>query len=281
MTEKATLNAKKTGGRGRGGIIVIGAGIGILWLLTRNNKAAGAEGTVLTGDQDTDQVIDTGSGVTYPTQAPGADSSYPLGSPENPLYTEIPGELISLNDWYVERDIANVLGWTLEEFKAQIALAEAAPTGEMTAAQRYAAGYVETMAAAEYYVERNALIKADGGSWVNGVLVPPPGYAGSATTYALELAERLKNSDNEIVAAYARSKDNEAVESSSAATVQQTTTTTGNTSPYTAAEQLYYAAIAAQQAANAQAQAQANANASAYQGYSEADFWADMIAAGY
>lgn len=239
MSNYANLAAKKkSGGKGKGGgILVVGTGLGLLYLFTRGNKAGAEAGAIPEGEV-----------TLYPTQKPGADPTKPLGSPENPLYTEIPGELISLDEWYVTRDIKNVLGWSLEEFKRQIALVRETPVSEMTAEQRYAAGYVATWDEAEYFEARQALIKQTGGSWVNGILTPPPGYNGSATDYAIELREMLKSSENPSVAAVAN-KSAEPV--------------TVAADPLAAAKAAEAAKIAAQQQAIAQAQAMAAAERAA------------------
>jgi hypothetical protein len=236
MNDKANLEAKKTGGGGAAGLaIILAIGVGA-FVLSRRAKGAAAAPTA------------EGEVTLYPTQKPGADPTKPLGSPENPLYTEIPGELISLDEWYVTRDIKNVLGWSLEEFKRQIALVRETPVSEMTAEQRYAAGYVATWDEAEYFEARQALIKQTGGSWVNGVLTPPPGYNGSATDYAIELREMLKSSENSSVAAVA----NKSAEPVPVAA-----------DPLAAAKAAEEAKIAAQQQAIAQAQAMAAAERAA------------------
>jgi hypothetical protein len=179
MNDIAAMEAKK-GGLGAGLLIV--AALAVLAF----SRRAGAQEPGLPAEEPV-----TGPGAAeppedkiYPTQAPGADPHYPLGSPQNPLYAEIPGELIGWGDWYTERDIYNVLGWTLEEYLARREELQTLPKEEWTPADFYATGQQDTLEGAQHLALYHEINAEQGGSFVNGVLTPPSWWTGSVTEWS-------------------------------------------------------------------------------------------------
>lgn len=123
----------------------------------------------------------------YPTQAPSADEFYPLGSPENPLYAEIPQQMIPYTgpgSWYEIRRIEETLGWTPEEYVEQRAIIRETPAQERTVEQQYAAGYSDTMEQAQEAVDFKTRVQLYGGEYIGGILVPPDTWGGSVTEFA-------------------------------------------------------------------------------------------------
>jgi hypothetical protein len=192
------------------GIIAIAALGGIvLWFMSRKSAAGGGTPSATSGGQELNMVetspgvweiswpTNGGAGgellpeyvppVTYPTQAPEGNELYQLGTPENPLYTTIPGELIPQTgpgSWYEIRKIEEVLGLTPVEYTEMIQEIRVTPPAERTVEQTYAGGYADTLQQAEAVVDFKQRVGVYGGEYVHGVLVPPATWSGTVTEFA-------------------------------------------------------------------------------------------------
>ena len=195
--------------------------------LSRAGKPASAAGAG--GDIDQDGEFRPWNSEQYPapTTSEGGgnvdDTMARLGVGETPdenLYTTIPGAetgqappMIGVNgsddSRFAQRNISEVLGWTPEEYQKGFdvivgerfgGIGPGIPGPEMTAEQRYAYNYNDTMAQAEYVVQRNKVIAELGGSWEKGWLQPGPDYA-NATQLSLAAAEIMKQRYPGMVAA--------------------------------------------------------------------------------
>jgi len=198
------------------GIVLLAALGGIAWMLFRSKGTAGATGdgglanpevtingetyevpwgeSIVIGTSGNGQEIEPEyvEPVTYPTQAPDADETYRLGTPENPLYIDTSDlTMESFGHWYLERDIANVLGWTYEEFLRQVQLARSLPGSELTAEQEYAVGNYPTLELAQENIRFEDMVRQLGGYWIDGVLTPPASWTGSVTAFALYVRNKL------------------------------------------------------------------------------------------
>jgi hypothetical protein len=110
-----------------------------------------------------------------------------IGTPENPLTAEIPGELIPQTgpgSWYEIRKIEEILGWTPEQYEAEIEYIRTIPGEERTVEENYAGGYAENMAQAQNQVDFAAMNAQLGGSYQAGILTPPMWWEGSVTGWA-------------------------------------------------------------------------------------------------
>jgi len=129
---------------------------------------------------------------TYQTQAPDADETVPLGSPENPLYIDTSDLVMeSFGHWYIERNIFEVLGWSYEYFLEQLQLAKSLPGSARTAEQEYAMGNYPTLELAQENVRFEDMVRQLGGYWIDGVLTPPASWSGSVTAFALYVRNKL------------------------------------------------------------------------------------------
>ena len=192
------------------GLVAIAAigGLAFYFFTRKSGSGTGAGGTITIGDETYPIPTEPGTYVfpgnggngdngmlvpeyvpppTYPTQAPTADELYPLGTPENPLYAEIPGELIPHSGpggWYEIRNIEETLGWTPERFQEEMAIIRTTPSDERTVEQQYAGGYADTMEQAQRGVDFKERVKLYGGDYVGGILVPPDNWGGSVTEFS-------------------------------------------------------------------------------------------------
>jgi len=182
-------------------LVAVG-GLALYFFSKRSGSGAGAGGTITIGDETYPIPTEPGTYVfpgnggngdllpeyvpppTYPTQAPTGDELYPLGTQENPLYAEIPGELVPMGSWYDSRDIQATTGMTREQYIEGWGVVRETPAVERTVEQQYAYGYSPTIEHAEESVKFKDRVRMYGGDYVGGVMVAPDNWGGSVTEYA-------------------------------------------------------------------------------------------------
>jgi len=126
--------------------------------------------------------------ILHETQAPEADPTYQLGTPENPLYADTSGLTmiphVGVGSWYEIRDIEQQFGLSPAEFQEELAVIRSTNTADKTADQLLISGEQTTREGAERSEDFRERVKLYGGEYVGGVLVPPDNWGGSVTEYA-------------------------------------------------------------------------------------------------
>ena len=106
------------------------------------------------------------------------DPTAQLGTPENPLTPSAPlGPIIPMTQWYVDLDIQNILGWSLEEYLSRWDdyyqaryIAHTLWMDEMTWEQNYAFGFYPTVEQAKRHVGILEIIKDLGGYYTHEIV---------------------------------------------------------------------------------------------------------------